>query len=300
MRAPNISLDHCNEVNEEITGILPNVFEKKEKEEMNEYLVKHIDFTCKVPFMTWPRPNIRNYMGPDVVFPSPKDININMMPILLGSGVFTSLPDFCKQYRDMIWKHCFSPICVEDEKGGYRHKVGYLTIHEGLVPVGEYQRRPGVHIERPGSIKVGGHWLDRYTQEYRNIAWGLGCWGEDGLPSDGIYMASSVDNSCAIWPVVIDRPEEVTDKHGGIEHMRQLLGQPRLLKANEMCWFTDRTPHESLPLKAPTTEPNAKFVYRQFFRLVVGPISVWYTKHNTANPLGIKPDAVISEEDKFE
>lgn len=113
-------------------------------------------------------------------------------------------------------------------------------------------------------------------------------------------MASTVDSSCAIWPLLIDNPKEVSDRHGGIENMRHLLGAPRVLKANEMCWFTDRTPHESLPLQAPINDPDAKHVYRQFFRLVVGPISVWYSKHNTPNPCGIQPNCMISDENKFE
>ncbi len=41
--------------------------------------------------------------------------------------------------------------------------------------------------------------------------------------------------------------------------------------------MTDRTPHESLVLKEGTT--------RQFFRLVTGEVSAWFTAHNTANPI---------------
>ena len=45
--------------------------------------------------------------------------------------------------------------------------------------------------------------------------------------------------------------------------------------------MTDRTPHESLPLK-----PGQ---YRQYFRLVTSNVSVWYAKHSTPNPLGCTP-----------
>ena len=34
-------------------------------------------------------------------------------------------------------------------------------------------------------------------------------------------------------------------------------------------------------------------------KLVVGPIGVWYSKHNTPNPLGVQPDVEIVEFDKF-
>lgn len=53
----------------------------------------------------------------------------------------------------------------------------------------------------------------------------------------------------------------------------------RKLKAGEMCWFTDRTPHESLPL------PAGSGGKRQFFRLVTSEVSLWYAEHSTANPL---------------
>jgi hypothetical protein len=37
---------------------------------------------------------------------------------------------------------------------------------------------------------------------------------------------------------------------------------------------------------------------RQFFRLVVGRISAWYSAHSTANPL-VEPDAPVVHGDKF-
>jgi hypothetical protein len=180
--------------------------------------------------------------------------------------------------------------------GDIKRRVVYLTVHESLVPVGETQRRPGVHIERPGP-GIGGRVCKFGDDFYFSLAWGLGTWASnEDLPVDGIYMASNVAESCAIWPVLIDRPEEVTDRHGGLDPtMVAHLGPAHALGANELVWFTDRTPHQALPLRAPETE----YVYRQFFRLVAGPIGVWHSKHNTPNPLGILPDATISDEDKF-
>lgn len=72
--------------------------------------------------------------------------------------------------------------------------------------------------------------------------------------------------------------------------MRHLLGYS--VKANEMVWMTDRTPHESLPVK--------QTCYRQFFRLVVGKVGGWFPKHNTPNPLGVQPDCPIFDVDKFD
>jgi hypothetical protein len=94
-------------------------------------------------------------------------------------------------------------------------------------------------------------------------------------------------------------PHNVTDVHGGLQHARHLLpGLPRLLKAGKMCWITDRTPHEALPLPLPVPllHPHeASGAPRQFIRL-----SVWYSRHSTAKPLGVLPEAPVSDVDKFE
>ena len=56
--------------------------------------------------------------------------------------------------------------------------------------------------------------------------------------------------------------------------------------------MTDRTPHESLPMAAGTR--------RQYFRLVAGPVSVWYSEHSDANPdTRYKPEAEIIHGNKF-
>merc|ERR1712139_709132 len=54
-----------------------------------------------------------------------------------------------------------------------------------------------------------------------------------------------------------------------------------------MYWLTDRTPHETLPVKEDT--------YRQFFRVVTSSLSAWFPEHSTANRLGIKPDENITK-----
>ncbi len=69
---------------------------------------------------------------------------------------------------------------------------------------------------------------------------------------------------------------------GDIEHLREYLPEGEVLEKNCLYWFTDRTPHESLPLKESTE--------RQFFRLVTKEVSIWYEDHSTKNPCGIVPD----------
>lgn len=58
--------------------------------------------------------------------------------------------------------------------------------------------------------------------------------------------------------------------------MRHCMGVWDAPQAGQLCWLTDTTPHESLPLHPPANDQNAKRVYRQFFRLVVGPVSTWW------------------------
>jgi len=101
----------------------------------------------------------------------------------------------------------------------------------------------------------------------------------------GIYMASNVDDSTEIFSAVVEDPRMIGEL-GSCEHLRESLGTGTKLKAGEVCWFTDRTPHESLPLPVGTK--------RQFFRLVMSQVSVWYSEHSTANPLGIIPDPEVT------
>jgi hypothetical protein len=221
----------------------------------------------------------------DFDFPAPTDVNVNMMPFDLMAD--DSLPQYLRQYWPVI-RACPVPFRAS--------QIAYLTVHESLVEKGSHQLRPGLHIERPGAISLGGRlveWERFGNNEYSNLAWGPGYYcRKRQIPVDGIYVASTVDNSTAVYPCAVERPEEVTDKHGGIEHMRGYLPPPILLKRGQLAWITDRTPHENM--SAGMTG------YRQFFRLVVGRISVWHSNHNTPNPTGVLPNAEISHDDKFE
>jgi hypothetical protein len=130
----------------------------------------------------------------------------------------------------------------------------------------------------------------------------------------GIFLASSVSDTTRIWPVNIKDPNAI-GYQGNVEHLRDLIGEGSNIRAGtnpkignqkilfqrnlslfltglgELWWMTDTTPHESLPL--------AEDTYRQFIRVVTGPIGVWYDQHSTKNPLGIEPEATIIYGDKF-
>ena len=100
-------------------------------------------------------------------------------------------------------------------------------------------------------------------------------WGAGRIQNEhyfgGIYLASTVSDSCEIHNCTIEKPE-VIGTHGSIEHLRKRVfekcGNRFRPKMGELYWITDRTPHESLPLKAGTQ--------RTFFRLVTSSVSHWY------------------------
>jgi hypothetical protein len=222
----------------------------------------------------------------DVDFPPPTGINVNMMPISSARRDLHGMPSFCLPYLPMV-ERCIDALGYETFR---KPSVMYLTINETDVPEGKTQRRGGLHIERPGN--GAGKFCEPSDAEYPPQRFGLGEWCVD-LPTDGIFMASNVSDTCAVWNARIKNPEDhgVTDEHGGIEHMRERLGAGTSLKAGELCWLTDTTPHEALPV--PSATP------RSFFRLVVGPLSAWHALHNTPNPVGVLPDCVVTYEDKF-
>lgn len=252
--------------------------------------------------------------------PTPGGLDVNMMPFYLHRGE-QSLPPELRQYARMIWSCGARPhgyTAVGDDFSSKRlwDHVAYLTVHETeAVPAGRTQRRPGLHVERPGHAEprrarvvarpdrdaASGEVVRRGAafyeapewREYATLAWGLGDW-EGDHPVDGIFVASTAAGTTAVYPALVERPEEVCDASGGLpEAARPLLGEPRLLGAGELCWMTDRTPHEARPDPAGGGRP------RQFFRLVVGRISAWYARHSTPNPMGVPPDAPVSHEDKF-
>uniref|UniRef100_A0A7S4P5A3 Uncharacterized protein n=1 Tax=Paramoeba aestuarina TaxID=180227 RepID=A0A7S4P5A3_9EUKA len=244
----------------------------------SEILVKIFDYVKKYWTAHIQEGDVYAALVGRVTFPKPRGININMMPILMG--VTESIP---KEYHHYLPLLAACPIS-RNEWG----QVGYLTIHESEVEdEGQSQRRGGIHTECPGFILPGSHEIIDHPP--LTLAWGRGIYNEDHDNSHfygGIYMASNVSDSCQLWNAKIDVEGGVVGELGDLEHFRGVLGEGIKLEAGELAWITDRTPHESLPLKKKTK--------RQFFRLVTGEISVWYTKHNTPNPLGVLPGNPMS------
>jgi len=222
-------------------------------------------------------------MGSGVSFPEFTGISVNMMPFVLGDK--TSLPESLHSYWSLV-QACKLDQSNKAEIG----KIGYLTVDEKEIREDQTtHRRAGLHTDSAGLHVPGlrpstlashrrGSGVTRLELE---TLWGGG-YVIDGQRSGGIYMASNVDDSCQIFNAIVEEPQMIGHL-GSCEHLRSFLGEGVKLKANELCWFTDRTPHESLPLPAGTR--------RQFFRLVTSQVDVWFQDHSTTNPTGVKPPA---------
>ena len=160
-------------------------------------------------------------------FPSPSDININMMPFIVGDTLEScKLPEFVRPYWSLIqaclipelnraWHHLWPKRSNPSDMG----KVYYLTIQESYVDAGRSQRRPGLHVDSPGQVKIKNEdsqvWLEGKgsSQSFRGHHWGRGCAHyvgdctkknihEDETPfvlQGGIYLASSISSSCRAW-----------------------------------------------------------------------------------------------------
>ena len=244
-----------------------------------------------------------------ITFPKPKDININMMPFKMCHKFEDCyLPKNLRQY----WKLLIQPLLSTERQASAKfeaEKICFLTIQESIVSCNKSQRRAGLHTETPGTIKIFDKHVDpkskaAYAAEEDEINggglsefyihyvhWGQDFWAED-MVKGGIYMASNVPESCGVWNSKIECDEsggqrEIIGKNGDIGFLRPYIGKQTIMLPNVMYWITDRTPHESLPLKEET--------YRQYFRLVTHQVSLWFEDHSTKNPFGLVPDPNITK-----
>jgi hypothetical protein len=202
----------------------------------------------------------------DVSFPASTNRSVNMMPFIMGDH--STIPYELRDYIPMIVS-----CGIEPEQIG---KVGYLSVMESVVTSGLSQRRPGIHTEKHPSLKWGG-------------GWGHGA-SDGAARRDGVYMASTVSDSCRAWDFHVKVPGYM----GDCEHLRKDIESTPLtsIQANKLYWMTDSCPHESMPI--------AHGTLRQWFRLVTHKVGLWYAKHSTPSPFGVLPKCPIIWEDKFE
>ena len=170
-----------------------------------------------------------------------------------------------------------APALRRDRPGAYRERNPPLPEASPPLPTGPTRRLPEApppefHPRGLGTCDVQYH------------GWGIGIVQNDDRHG-GIYLASNVDDSTEVFNAVVEDPRMIGHL-GSCEHLREFLGESTWLLADDLCWLTDRTPHESLPLPAGTR--------RQFFRLVASQVGVWYADHSTANPTGVVPDPKIT------
>ena len=184
--------------------------------------------------------------GIDILFPPPKNIKINMMPYVFGGYKFESckLPSYLKPYFNMI-KLCH---CSEEDL----NKIFYLTIDEGLVKAGQSQRRPGIHTDNSGPLKLKNSNLSYSVCKGEGA--GKKCyfyWGDGVLMTDeisgGIFIASNIPNSCRLWNCKIEKDlvngSEIIGENGDCEHIKEFLPSDKevVLEKNKLYWITDRT-----------------------------------------------------------
>lgn len=218
----------------------------------------------------------------------------NMMPISL-KNLNRTVPSCCVGYIPMI-ELCLSRMYTGWGQSVPSDMIGYLTIDERPCVPGNSQRRGGLHVESPGVLptidsiddlqySLGGNFVPGAEHN-----WGNGLMMRDETFQGGIYMASNIADTCAVWNCrVNDRDGDIIGCHGNIERLRPILGPPTAkLRANDLVWMTDKTPHESLPLPE-----NMAGVRRQYFRLVVGEVTAWFADHSTPNPLGVRPPPTV-------
>merc|ERR1719361_3140311 len=125
-----------------------------------------------------------------------------MMPIRMDADkISKQLPSDLRGYAEWI------QACLKADPS-QKDKICFLTIHESFVEKGRTQRRPGLHVELPGR-KTGGD-----AERVR-------AWGEGYRQKNGIYMASNMNNTCAVWNCKIDK--NVVGELGNMEHIRSSL-----------------------------------------------------------------------------
>ena len=288
----------------------PNYVAQGEEEEDGLYCNQP---TCKIPFflspLMHPFVSTSTTVSNLVSFPPSTGININMMPFVVGSSFKACrLPKYLQPYWDMILA-CIGPELSKASEPWWPKasnpsdvgKIYFLTIQESWVEGGESQRRPGIHVDSAGEVFVKGSKKENPTPTpilgeegngdadyYKYHPWGGGCahqivnaegnkfTNEGFVLRGGIYLASSVADSCRAWNCQV--ADEAVGTLGDVSHLGEGMPQGFLLQPGRLYWLTDRcrriqiqypsrflrSPHESLPLK--------EGAHRQFFRLVTSQV----------------------------
>jgi hypothetical protein len=197
----------------------------------------------------------------EVHLPEFTGLRVMMMPIVIGE--VDSLPPTLNDWKTAA-AVLFASDIIHNKRRDNQGKVGYLTIDEKEVLVGQTHRRAGLHID-------GG----------RGKGWGGGSGGW-AHSSTGMLTVSNIEG-CHAW--LQDFDGEPGDE-GNCEHLRSQLkdGARVIFHPNVVYWASGHCVHESIP------QPVS--VKRQFVRLSLPSDAPWFEGY-TENPLGIKPTGEI-------
>jgi len=187
----------------------------------------------------------QNLVVNKIQFPEFTGIKCNMMPFIQGDS--SSLPEQYKPYSSII-----------DENFLERGEIGFLTIHESFVEVGQSQRGyNSVGIDRNVHIEVG---------RKANI----NTWGDDGGNSWAgkfkttlhdntmLLIANSISDTCKVWNTIEKSYTKDGDLSAYIEKYPEASGI--MLKCGEVVKLSIFNPHECIVQKQSGN--------RQFFRIV--------------------------------
>lgn len=220
----------------------------------------------------------------NVHFPEPQGRNINMMPFVMGDKL--SLPEELRCYWGMI-NICVKTLFESKHAPPPTKRVGYLTVHESVVVnEGSSQRRPGLHTEGFTRAPFDSGGVRELPQWHH---WGFGRAMNNGEFEGGIFMASTVNDSCQLYHAIV--PEELVGKGGDVEHLREVLDEhfpeparARLRLPDDPERFGQHAATCYCDMHLQAGEDNADGILRAFQGSVVrGPVSlqagelVWMT-----------------------
>lgn len=191
-----------------------------------------------------------------ITFPPFGNTRVMMMPIEIGEPLPPALDRWAAALQGLT-------ALVPEHRG----RVGYLTIDEKTVQVGETHRRPGLHVDGV----------------FRGQA---GAWGGGGAPwasqANGMLLVAS-EPGCVAYN---QRFEGEPGPEGQCDHLRSECARSTriMLRPEVAYWMNASCVHESLPQRSP--------VRRQLIRLSLPSQAPWFEGY-TESPLGVRPTGPI-------
>jgi len=114
----------------------------------------------------------------------------------------------------------------------------------------------------------------------------------------GSYYACNRSQTSTVYNALIDsKTPGIINSDGRCEHLRDIIGPPTYLEANELIWMTERTPFEIMGVVGGGGGGEGRPAC-QIMKVVIGNVETWYSGYFTANPMVPLPEGVrVVEED---